>query len=164
MLNIKPSPGLPHRRHAYESKSTITQSIQHTMAGHFRGTNGVNGDSRPQAFSDAPQFSGFMKPCRFEGEVRHLEVKGSIPTELDGCFYRVMPDPQIPSRDPNDPVNQHFTPASLKTRVLMTALVVQRRWKCERFPYQGRRVPLQAEIRADGEVCSRKKGTEAAFR
>lgn len=133
------------------------------MAGHFRGTNGVNGDSRPQAFSDAPQFSGFMKPCRFEGEVRHLEVKGSIPTELDGCFYRVMPDPQIPSKDPNDPVRQSFTVASWGTRVLMGAIVVQRRRECERLPHQEWRMPLQAEICEDGEVCSRKKGTKAAF-
>lgn len=42
-------------------------------------------------FPNRPQFTGFMKPCRFEGEARHLEVEGVIPNELDGTFYRVMP-------------------------------------------------------------------------
>ncbi|CAK7206127.1 transcriptional regulatory protein rco1 [Sporothrix eucalyptigena] len=66
------------------------------MAGHFRG-------SAPQAFPVRPQFSGFMKPCRFEGELRYLEIEGDLPTELDGTFYRVMPDPQFPPFIENDP-------------------------------------------------------------
>jgi carotenoid cleavage dioxygenase-like enzyme len=38
-----------------------------------------------------------MKPCRFEGELQNLEVTtGKIPLEIDGTFYRVMPDPQLP--------------------------------------------------------------------
>jgi carotenoid cleavage dioxygenase len=74
------------------------------MAGHFRGTNGLSKSA--SAFSDAPQFSGFMKPCRFEGEIGSLEVDGEIPSELDGCFYRVMPDPQLPSMFPDDPVSR----------------------------------------------------------
>lgn len=37
-----------------------------------------------------------MKPCRFEGEIQHLEVRGDIPQEIDGTFYRVMLDPQFP--------------------------------------------------------------------
>ncbi|KAJ6145039.1 Carotenoid oxygenase [Penicillium chermesinum] len=52
--------------------------------------------SAPQHFPDRPQFSDFMKPCRFEGEVRHLEVHGDLPNDIDGTFYRVMPDPQFP--------------------------------------------------------------------
>lgn len=64
------------------------------MAGHFRGLQ----------FPSHPQFSGFMKPCRFEGEVQNLEVIGFIPPELDGTFYRVMPDPQLPPLNDNDPV------------------------------------------------------------
>ncbi|TQN64083.1 Lignostilbene-alpha,beta-dioxygenase isozyme III, partial [Colletotrichum shisoi] len=35
------------------------------MAGHFRGSFA---DPPAESFPDRPQFSGFMKPCRFEGE------------------------------------------------------------------------------------------------
>ncbi|CAH0001412.1 unnamed protein product [Clonostachys byssicola] len=67
------------------------------MSGHFRGSEAS------QAFPKLPQFSGFMKPCRFEGEIQHLEVEGDLPKELDGTFYRVMPDPQFPPFIENDP-------------------------------------------------------------
>ncbi len=46
-----------------------------------------------------------MKPCRYEGEVQNLEVYGQIPKEIDGTFYRVMPDPAFPPFIDNDPVN-----------------------------------------------------------
>ncbi|KAK5412239.1 transcriptional regulatory protein rco1 [Exophiala xenobiotica] len=69
------------------------------MAGHFRSLPAKG----PQAFGPYPQFSGFMKPCRFEGEVQNLEVEGTIPQSIDGTFYRVMPDPQLPSFIENDP-------------------------------------------------------------
>ncbi|KAF4965563.1 hypothetical protein FSARC_6648 [Fusarium sarcochroum] len=69
------------------------------MSGHYRGIS-----SKPtKAFPSEPQFSGFMKPCRFEGEINFLEVEGDLPQELDGTFYRVMPDPQFPPMDDNDP-------------------------------------------------------------
>lgn len=76
------------------------------MAGHFRSTK-INGHSGSalNAFPDRPQFSGFMKPCRFEGEVQNLEVHGRIPPEIHGTFYRVMPDPQLPPFIENDPVS-----------------------------------------------------------
>lgn len=72
------------------------------MAVHFR-----NGALPPvsQKFPDYPQFSGFMKPCRFEGEIQNLEVEGTIPQEIDGTFYRVMPDPQFSPFIENDPVS-----------------------------------------------------------
>ncbi|KAJ5037141.1 carotenoid oxygenase [Bipolaris maydis] len=54
-------------------------------------------------FPQKPQFSGFMKPCRFEGEIQNLEVWGEIPHEIHGTFYRVMPDPQFPPFAENDP-------------------------------------------------------------
>ncbi|KAK5056801.1 hypothetical protein LTR84_012333 [Exophiala bonariae] len=54
-------------------------------------------------FSTHPQFSGFMKPCRFEGDTENLEVIGTIPPEIRGTFYRVMPDPQLPPFVDNDP-------------------------------------------------------------
>ncbi|KAH6620596.1 carotenoid oxygenase [Boeremia exigua] len=52
------------------------------MSGHFKSTKGLS------AFPKRPQFSGFMKSCRFEGEIQHLEVRGEIPQEIDGTFYR----------------------------------------------------------------------------
>ncbi|KKA27176.1 hypothetical protein TD95_004306 [Thielaviopsis punctulata] len=63
------------------------------MAGHFRSS----------AFANLPQFSGFMKPCRFEGQLNYLEIEGDLPTELDGTFFRVMPDPQFVPFIKNDP-------------------------------------------------------------
>lgn len=48
-----------------------------------------------------------MSPCRFEGEVQNLSVRGEIPSEIDGTFYRVMPDPQLPPFIENDYVCQH---------------------------------------------------------
>ncbi|KAF2432513.1 hypothetical protein EJ08DRAFT_120986 [Tothia fuscella] len=70
------------------------------MAGHFKSTQII------RAFPDLPQFERFMKPCRFEGKIQNLEVRGSIPSEIDGTFYRVMPDPQLPPLIENDPVRQ----------------------------------------------------------
>jgi carotenoid cleavage dioxygenase len=70
------------------------------MAGHFKYR------ATSQHYSDHPQFSGFMKPCRFEGEVQNLEVYGEIPKEIDGTFYRVMPDPAFPPFIDNDPVRE----------------------------------------------------------
>lgn len=58
-----------------------------------------------QHFPPLPQFSHFMKPSRFEGETNYLEVIGRIPPEVQGTFYRVMPDPHLPSRVENDPVS-----------------------------------------------------------
>lgn len=70
------------------------------MAGHFIGSK----VPAAQMFPPYPQFSGFMKPCRYEGEIQNLEVQGNIPQELDGTFYRVMPDPQLVPFIDNDPV------------------------------------------------------------
>ncbi|CAN9174044.1 unnamed protein product [Alternaria alternata] len=56
-----------------------------------------------RAFPPTPLYSGFMSPCRFEGEVQNLSVRGEIPSEIDGTFYRVMPDPQLPPFIENDP-------------------------------------------------------------
>ncbi|KIM92528.1 hypothetical protein OIDMADRAFT_139524 [Oidiodendron maius Zn] len=66
------------------------------MAGQFKHL------PTPKAFGPEPQFSGFMAPSRFEGEVNNLEVVGELPSEISGTFYRVMPDPQFPSYIPGD--------------------------------------------------------------
>ncbi|RSL54661.1 hypothetical protein CEP53_007365 [Fusarium sp. AF-6] len=45
-------------------------------------------------FDDAgPQHAGFNRPTRYEGEVQNLEINGTIPKEIAGTFYRVMPEP-----------------------------------------------------------------------
>ncbi|KAF7194380.1 Lignostilbene-alpha,beta-dioxygenase isozyme I [Pseudocercospora fuligena] len=56
-----------------------------------------------QAFPSRPQFTHFMKPSRFEGEVSNLEIQGSIPNEINGTFFRVQPDPQFPPFIEDDP-------------------------------------------------------------
>lgn len=81
------------------------------MAGHFRAAfqrpeaAATNGSlpSVSRTFND-PGVSGFMRPVRFEGEINNLEVIGEIPKEINGTFYRVMPEPQFPAFVPNDPV------------------------------------------------------------
>lgn len=37
-------------------------------------------------------FLGTEAPCRFEAEVYNCTVRGTIPPEIDGTYYRVMPD------------------------------------------------------------------------
>ncbi|HEX7693604.1 MAG TPA: carotenoid oxygenase family protein, partial [Sphingomonas sp.] len=49
-------------------------------------------------FPDTPSFTGFNTPSRIEGDIVDLDVKGAIPAELDGAFYRVQPDPQFAPR------------------------------------------------------------------
>lgn len=72
------------------------------------GSIAVDDASHPvsQKYPELPQFSGFMKPCRFEGEVQNLEIQGRIPSEINGTFYRVMPDPQFSPFVKNDPVSR----------------------------------------------------------
>lgn len=53
------------------------------MARHFRSSLPPVSTAYPKQ----PQFSGFMKPCRFEGEISNLEIEGTVPPELDGTFY-----------------------------------------------------------------------------
>lgn len=76
---------------------------QNGLANTFQ--NGI-GDNLPVVTRtfQGPSVSGFMRPVRFEGEINNLEVIGEIPKEIDGTFYRVMPEPQFPAFIPNDPV------------------------------------------------------------
>lgn len=122
------------------------------MSGHFKASGISN------AFPQQPQFSGFMKPCKFEGEIQDLEVSGEIPGEIDGTFYRVMPDPQFPPFIENDPVgeiNYRFS-TSIITNELV--IVVQWRWQHQRLSDQRRALSLQATIRKDGKVCQGTRG------
>jgi len=47
-------------------------------------------------FPNQEHNQGFDAPGRAEAEVFNLEVEGQIPSELDGTFFRVAPDPQWP--------------------------------------------------------------------
>ena len=49
-------------------------------------------------FPDTPSFTGFNTPSRIEADIADLDVKGAVPVELDGAFYRVQPDPQYAPR------------------------------------------------------------------
>ncbi len=49
-------------------------------------------------FPDTAAFTGFNTPSRVEADIADLDVKGVIPVELNGAFYRVQPDPQFPPR------------------------------------------------------------------
>lgn len=114
-----------------------------------------------QMFPDHEQFRGFMKPCRFEGEVQNLEVQGTIPGSIYGTFFRVMPDPRHVPFVHNDPVGL-ILPETGFTLIMFT--VVQRRRKCERFRDKERTSQFQAEIRADREGYSRANCKQSALR
>ena len=43
-------------------------------------------------------FTGLNTPVRIECDVPDLDVDGEVPAALDGAFFRVQPDPQVPPR------------------------------------------------------------------
>ncbi|CAI6328985.1 unnamed protein product [Periconia digitata] len=47
-------------------------------------------------FPDTPFFTGFNKPSRLEADIHQLETTGTIPTDINGTFYRVQPDHRFP--------------------------------------------------------------------
>ena len=47
-------------------------------------------------------FGGFFAPSRVEADVHDLEVRGTIPPDLDGAFYRAAADTQYPPSNEND--------------------------------------------------------------
>lgn len=49
-------------------------------------------------FPDTPDFTGFNAPVRMECDIFDLVVEGEIPKEIDGAWYRLIPDPQYPPR------------------------------------------------------------------
>jgi carotenoid cleavage dioxygenase len=53
-------------------------------------------------FPDTPAFTGFFTPERWEADIRDCEIEGQVPEDLDGTFFRVQPDPQLPPRLDND--------------------------------------------------------------
>ncbi len=51
---------------------------------------------RGMQFPDQLIYRGYAAPVRIEGEVRDLEVLGSIPPELNGAYFRNSADPRYP--------------------------------------------------------------------
>jgi carotenoid cleavage dioxygenase-like enzyme len=47
-------------------------------------------------FPDTFDFTGFNAPSRVECDILDLEIEGEVPAEIDGCWYRLTPDPQYP--------------------------------------------------------------------
>ncbi|HEY8508933.1 MAG TPA: carotenoid oxygenase family protein, partial [Steroidobacteraceae bacterium] len=47
-------------------------------------------------FPNTPDFSGHNAPSRIECDIYDLVVEGTIPAEIDGAWYRSIPDPQYP--------------------------------------------------------------------
>ena len=49
-------------------------------------------------FPASPSYTGFHAPSRLEVDLEDLEIEGEVPTDINGAFYRVAPDPQLPPR------------------------------------------------------------------
>lgn len=54
------------------------------------------------SFRDDPFARGFFAPLRFEADIHDCEVEGTIPSEIDGTFYRTCIDRRYPQRHPRD--------------------------------------------------------------
>jgi len=52
------------------------------------------------AFPEHPDYTGLNAPVRMELDIRNLPVEGVIPPEIEGAFFRAVPDPaHRPLRD-----------------------------------------------------------------
>ncbi|MDC0598342.1 carotenoid oxygenase family protein [Gammaproteobacteria bacterium] len=47
-------------------------------------------------FPQSMDFAGHNEPVRIECDIFDLVVEGEIPAEINGCWYRSIPDPQYP--------------------------------------------------------------------
>ena len=76
----------------------MTTRMSHHRAQHPTGhlTGHLTGHPAGTRFPDLPIYNGFDKPGRVEADIFELEVDGEIPADLEGCFYRVAPEPQFP--------------------------------------------------------------------
>ena len=53
-------------------------------------------------FPRTVHFTGLNAPVRIEASVRDLPVEGTIPPEIEGAFFRAVPDPAHPPRFEDD--------------------------------------------------------------
>jgi carotenoid cleavage dioxygenase-like enzyme len=49
-------------------------------------------------FPNSPSFTGPFAPVRIEADVEDLEIEGEVPSDIDGAFFRVQPDPKFPPK------------------------------------------------------------------
>lgn len=47
-------------------------------------------------FPKTPNYMGLNTPLGIEWQAFDIDVEGEIPAEVEGCFYRAVPDPQYP--------------------------------------------------------------------
>jgi carotenoid cleavage dioxygenase len=47
-------------------------------------------------YPDAPEFTGLNTPIGEEYEIPYLAIEGEIPSDVDGVFFRAVPDPAFP--------------------------------------------------------------------
>jgi carotenoid cleavage dioxygenase-like enzyme len=88
-------------------------------------------------FPATMHFDGFFAPVRLEADVFDLEVEGTIPADLDGAFYRVGADPQLPpSRQDDIYINGDGMVTMVRLKDghadLRSRYVRTRRWELER--------------------------------
>lgn len=62
-------------------------------------------DLLPSAWPTSTDLSGLSEPRRFEGTIADVIVRGTIPKELSGTFYRIMADFQEPPTYHNGGLN-----------------------------------------------------------
>jgi carotenoid cleavage dioxygenase-like enzyme len=88
-------------------------------------------------FPKSEHFDGFFAPVRAEADVFDLEVEGTIPTDLDGAFYRIGADNQFaPTREEDIYINGDGMVTMVRFKDghadLRSRYVQTRRWKLER--------------------------------
>ena len=55
-----------------------------------------------QGYPPTPDYSGLNAPVRAEYALTDLEIEGSIPSEIEGVFFRATPDPAFPPKFADD--------------------------------------------------------------
>lgn len=55
-------------------------------------------------FPQTPNYIGLNTPLGVEWQAFDLDVEGALPTEVEGAFFRAVPDPQYPPFHEDDPV------------------------------------------------------------
>ncbi len=55
-------------------------------------------------YPETPNYTGLNTPSGVEWRQFDLDVEGDIPVEIEGSFFRAVPDPQYPPFDADEPV------------------------------------------------------------
>jgi carotenoid cleavage dioxygenase len=58
-------------------------------------------------FPDTVHFRGLNRPVRIEAQVHDLEIEGVIPAEIEGAFFRAVPDRAFPPMYADDVILSH---------------------------------------------------------